>query len=986
MVQPGNEYSSELESKVRFYLERLRKVDSILEGPVRTLVSIAVNGPPNRRGSPPPPPGTVYFPTWISETVQPNRTDHLLTQALCSGTLQRLWRIRRRFPQLEEPLQELEGLQESIVKHFTPSDSEELNFEECITRLKSQTFGCLNPLTASQVFRVFLDAGEDYAHAPMGFLAFFAMVWPLYRQFPDPLNIGAAIEPWEPTAYVTANCLVPIKTLQSICKKRARLLGTISNNLTRLKTLAPQSDHRQRWQFNLEMDELSGNLARLSELAIVKKEFLEFSKFVGTLSDEITIESDNQHTYERVLEKLANTLKAVGNTSLGVLDKAELMLDTIEREIIGRLRDLRDGNNPHAGENDDFRYLIKNWKFRFAEEYLDDDNYWNDLKQAADKALKLCRDAEAKLREGTDACLSVQNNDTSINATLKTVNEINNDVASLFDPPVEFAKRWCRNVVDREIAHATAQNLTDFDPAELVSGIAVAVRWGLMTTSLQVSDAIRKALDGARPDGSWLVGQPFFSPNHVTGIWPVTSDIVWTLASAIEQHPDVNLADDVLFKYVDWLERTKTELSLERTEIGWASDRLRHRRKIHLATTAYSINALLEIRDLIEHRLWQLCEQRFSVVRNVKGLKKIDPVDLGAKHHDRLHSHLGRMARNAQDVRAKGALYSLILHGPPGSSKTSVAEAISAEMWKGHSRWGAKGPRLLRITPADFTRMGEDRLDSEAGVIFELLQHVRATTILFDEIDDLLRQRMTGGGSYLRFIELVVPAMLNRLADLRDACPRQEICFLLGTNYVERIEPSLIRKGRIDLCMPVVYPDRDGRLAMVGRHIEKLQEVQEKAKDPAAIQAIGDILTAFQAKLATDTSQWPWQTIESALISLVTGLEGHFKENEVSLPITPKDYEHYVEAAISENGSSFTRPAYSSRWQAPFSQELFHEYLCYMSSGCANRGDYDEEVTKELSSKTMTEAERERLLKEANSVWNRRHCSETPDHAAPRPN
>src|SRR6185503_17304569 len=146
----------------------------------------------------------------------------------------------------------------------------------------------------------------------------------------------ASIEPWEPTAYVTANCLVPIKTLQSICKKRARLLGTISNNLTRLKTLAPQNDYRKRWQFNLEMDELSGNLARLSELAIVKKEFLESSKFVGTLSDEITIESDNQHTYERVLEKLANTLQVVGNTSLGVLDKAELMLDTIEREIIGR--------------------------------------------------------------------------------------------------------------------------------------------------------------------------------------------------------------------------------------------------------------------------------------------------------------------------------------------------------------------------------------------------------------------------------------------------------------------------------------------------------------------------------------------------------------------------------------------------------------------------------------------------------------------------
>jgi hypothetical protein len=980
MVQPATDYSTELESKLKFYLERLRKVDSILEGPVRTLVSIAVDGPPKRPGAPSTDPPHVYFPTWISETVQPEQIDHLLTQALCSGTLQRLWRLRRRFPRFKKSLEQLEGLQDSIVKSFTPPKTAQLAFDGCIDRLKSQTFGCLNPLTASQVFRVFLDAGEDYAHAPMGFLAFFAMVWPLYRRFPDPLNIGASIEPWEPTAYVTANCLLPIKTLQSICKRRARLLLEIADNLKALKGLARENDHRQRWRFNLELDQLSANLTRLSELAIVKKEFLDCSKLVGRLSDKSTIKSNNAHTYALVLEELRKTLNAVGEKSLGVLNRAKSMLDDIDKEIIGRLRDLRDPNAPDAGRKEDHRYLTDEWEFRFAQEYLDDKyyrrKYWNDLKQAAQKSLKLCRDAETRLRKGAEVCVSVKNTYRSVYRTLTSLNTINNDVADLFDAPVEYATRWCRNVVDREIAHSSAQNLTDFDPAELVSAIAVAVRWGLMTTSLQVSDAIRKALDGARPDGSWLAGQPFFSPNHVTGIWPVTSDIVWTLASAIEQHPDVDVADEVLFRYVDWLERTKTELTLPSRPAGWASDRLRHRRKIHLATTAYSINALLEIRDLIEHRLWQLCEQRFSVVRNVKGLKDIDPVDLGAKHHDRLHSHLGRMARNAQDGRAKGALYSLILHGPPGSSKTSVAEAISAEMWKGHSRWGAKGPRLLRITPADFTRMGEDRLDSEAGVIFSLLQHVRATTILFDEIDDLLRQRMTGGGTYLRFIELVVPAMLNRLADLRDACPRQEICFLLGTNYIEKIEPALIRKGRIDLCMPVVYPDGAGRVAMVGRHIEKLWNGHDKTKAPKPTRATGDILAAFQTKLATDMSQWPWQTIEAALTNLTTSLEDRFKQ-KLSLPIAVRDYEHYVEAAISENGSSFTRPSYSSRWPALFSQELFNEYLCHMSSGFENRNDYLEEVTKELPrmfpSKAITKADEERLLNEAVRVWNRLH-------------
>ncbi len=983
MIQPATEYSTELESKVRFYLSRLRKIDAILEGPVRTLVSIANDGLPTRAGSHSPTHGPVYFPTWISETVQPERIDHLLTQALCSGTLQRLWRLRRRFPWLEKHLQRLEGIQESMVKSFTPPNSAELNFDECINRLKSQTFGCLNPLTASQVFRVFLDAGENYAHAPMGFLAFFAMVWPLYRRFPDPLNIGAAIEPWEPTAYVTANCLVPIKTLQSICRRRAQLLERISQSLKILKKLARENDHRQRWLFNWELDELSANLTRLSELAIVKQEFLDCSNFVGKRSDETTINSDNEQTYHDILEKLEKTLRSVGQKSLRVLESAESMLDAIEREIVRRLVDLRsEEKTPGARKNDDYRYLTEKWEFRFAQEYLDDPDgrskYWNDLKGAAQQALTLCRNAEDKLRIGADYCREVGKK-KSIDEALTKLAAINHEVADFFDSPVEYAKRWCRSVVDREIAHASAKNLTDFDPAELVSAIAVAVRWELMTTSLQVSDAITKALDGALPDGSWRSGQPFFSPNHVTGIWPVTSDIVWTLVSAIEQHPDVDVADDVLFKYVDWLERTKTKLRLEPSRaMGWASERLRHRRKIHLATTAYSINALLEIRDLIEFRLWQLCEQRFSVVRNVKGLKAIDPVDLGAMHHSRLHSHLGRMARNAQDARARSAIYSLILHGPPGSSKTSVAEAISAEMWKGHSRWGAKEPRLLRITPADFTRMGEDRLDSEARVIFELLRHVRATTILFDEIDDLLRQRTTDD-SYPRFMELVVPAMLNRLADLRSACPRQEICFLLGTNYIERIEPALIRKGRIDLCVPVVYPDRDSRLSMVGRHIENLREAQKGskiAKEARSLKAITDILAKFHPKLARDTSQWPWQTIESTLTSLTRDLEEYFKELKVSSPINPAEYRQYVETALDENGSSFTRLTYSSRWPKRFSQELFNEYLFHMASSCGNRKRYEEEITKELPavlhSATVTKAEEERLLKDASRVWDRR--------------
>src|SRR6185436_15758619 len=263
----------------------------------------------------------------------------------------------------------------------------------------------------------------------------------------------------------------------------------------------------------------------------------------------------------------------------------------------------------------------------------------------------------------------------------------------------------------------------------LVSAIAVAVKWNQMTTTLQISDAVSKALVGVRADGSWSAGQPFYSPNNAVGIWPVTSDVVLTLTDALAEHREVEVADAALFQYVDWLELTRSELNFpiktasgnehqkgNERAVGWASDRMRHRRKIHFPTTAFSVNALLKIRDLVEYRLWQLCEKRFTVIRSEdsSGLKKVTPVDLGAQHAHRLHRHLAWMAE-AQRIGSDNAEYSLVLHGPPGSSKTFIARALSVEMWKATRQWGSKeGPRLIRITPADFTRMGEDRLDSEA--------------------------------------------------------------------------------------------------------------------------------------------------------------------------------------------------------------------------------------------------------------------------------
>jgi hypothetical protein len=455
----------------------------------------------------------------------------------------------------------------------------------------------------------------------------------------------------------------------------------------------------------------------------------------------------------------------------------------------------------------------------------------------------------------------------------------------------------------------------------------------------------------------------------------MTADIVWSLTTALKRFPAVKEADDELFNFVDWLERTRLTLrvrtgesgsssaapnapSLPREYVGWPSERLRDRGKIHLGTTALSINALIDIRNMAEYRLWELCKKRFTVLSPNKLLREIDPVDLGASHQHCLHRHLERMARQAR-INDEDAEYSLVLHGPPGSSKTKLAEALSAEMWRFSNRWGPSEARLIRITPADFTRMGEDRLDSEARAIFDLIGGVRAVTIFFDEIDDLLRQRKsTGQGP--TFMELVVPAMLNRLADLRSACPRQEISFILATNFVENIDSALIRKGRIDASIPVVYPDFFSRVAIViaetRKNVKKERFSRETEDQRNAVRSFLEA-PARRELIARRTKGWPYLT----LVTLCSFLVGEL----IKSPQPDTIFEDTLNDGITKYGASFSAPSYDERLNSQ-RQELLNEYVHHIVSFAEDAAACNDSLEQEAS--TLAQPIRERLERLLESV------------------
>jgi hypothetical protein len=950
---------AELEPRIVEYLRRLDQIDHLLDGPVRTLVRLAHE---RRLKEPEGPP---HFPLWISARAQTPSHDSALTSGLCVATLQRLTQVKRSFPWLGAVLKEererAERSGEAAASAGTgdgaapehrrtqerASDSlfedaylPELRdqgdtefFVECCKLLESKTFGFLNPLTASQVFRVLMQRGEESAHAGMGCLAFFAMVWPLCREARTPFDMGVRIEPSDASAYATGKCVLPLLELQELCMRRAEVFNELAGNVKRMKEAAAEmkdvTDPADRstydeWTFYTELDELRRNLLELSRLSIAGRAFKKAEQEIGrvlagrlrcpelepagpgatpTKNGAGPVCPDVPQLFDCVAAFLTKALQAVEETSAWLHKEATTITQQIDTWIIKGV--LEAPAAPAAGEpgaaedsaivgdvvmrvprSEDTSYTQP---FGFTcpdtERPGDYGDYLQRIAKGAAEALDLCRKILAELARAKSLNVASKD-DPDIVQAMNDLSDITRRVARTLEKPIGKQAEWCQVVVNREIANASADNFTEFDASELVAALLVAVRANRMTEP-QVADAIQKALLGVQEDGGWRISHPYFAPDGDRGLLPPAADLVWTLVAAIERYPAIDVGDRHLFWFMDWLARTQVRFTLDpgpaasgktqgpacgmgdrvsAAEIqpgvcaGWPADRARRADpRIHLLTTAYAINALLALRELIEHRLWEICERRFTIMPTSRPLKKTDPVDLSLPHSHRLHGRLAELMRSTMGGGGR-RMYSMVLHGPPGSSKTTVASALAHDHWRQMRRWGKPGARLVRVTPADFTGSGEDRIDSEAKLIFQLLGHLRGVTILFDEIDDLLRRRTAERPI---FLDLVIPAMLNRLQDLRDACERQDICFLFGTNYVERIEPALMRPGRIDEKFPVVYADFRSRAYMVERALRDLHKRRPKVTDAEAASWKKFAIECARV-VAKHTEGWTWNALNDA--------------------------------------------------------------------------------------------------------------------------
>ena len=124
-----------------------------------------------------------------------------------------------------------------------------------------------------------------------------------------------------------------------------------------------------------------------------------------------------------------------------------------------------------------------------------------------------------------------------------------------------------------------------------------------------------------------------------------------------------------------------------------------------------------------------------------------------------------------------------IFFGPPGTGKTFLISALA----------DAIGWKYVELHPSHFVSEGLPDVQRTADGIFSKLMELDHVVILFDEIDELVRERDLEPDQFGRFL---TTSMLPRLGELWKA---RKVIYFVATNHIEYFDRAVTRSERFML-------------------------------------------------------------------------------------------------------------------------------------------------------------------------------------------
>jgi transitional endoplasmic reticulum ATPase len=227
----------------------------------------------------------------------------------------------------------------------------------------------------------------------------------------------------------------------------------------------------------------------------------------------------------------------------------------------------------------------------------------------------------------------------------------------------------------------------------------------------------------------------------------------------------------------------------------------------------------------------------------------------------------------------------ILLYGPPGTGKTLLARAVANATDANFI--SVEGPELLDKYVGESERAVRE--------VFRAAERNAPAVLFFDEIDALTTVRGEGdddgGGS--RAPERVVSQFLTELDGVEEL---SDVTVIGATNRPDRIDPALLRPGRLERVIEVPMPDVDAR-----REILRIHAAGKPLADDVDLDALADRLDGYTGSDVEAVVR------EAALL----GIERRMTDGASEARVTAAEFDRAVEIVKPSVGPD--RRAYYER-------------------------------------------------------------------------